>query len=159
LGSDEETPGDFSGTPADFSETPEVTPQETPDETPNSSELCRGEKKLMHEKPVIPSSPILLAYERKQAKEFGFSLDTKLMNDEFFFIDLEKMWFWLAIAIQRQIHFSRGFTFLDDLAAYLKSVSWIYFLCDNLFYSHLHELINYLRVKMSLNSATDFQII
>lgn len=64
---------------------------------------------------------MLLPHERKQAREFGYSLDTKLMNDEFFYIDLEKMWFCLSIAILRQIQFSRGFLFLDDLAEYLKN--------------------------------------
>lgn len=63
---------------------------------------------------------MLLPHERKQAREFGYSLDTKLMNDEFFYIDLEKMCFCLSIAILRQIQFSRGFLFLDDLAEYLK---------------------------------------
>jgi hypothetical protein len=46
---------------------------------------------LVPEKPMVASSPILLPQERKQAKEFGYSLDTKLLNDEFFYIDLDKM--------------------------------------------------------------------
>jgi flagellar biogenesis protein FliO len=49
------------------------------------------EKKLVLENPTVASSPVLLPHERKQAREFGYSLDTKLMNDEFFYVDLEKM--------------------------------------------------------------------
>jgi hypothetical protein len=49
------------------------------------------EKKLVLENPTVASSPVLLPHERKQAREFGYSLDTKLLNDEFFYIDLEKM--------------------------------------------------------------------
>lgn len=91
------------------------------DKTPEVVEKHQGyHKKLVPETPAEPQTPILLPHERKQAKELGHSLDTKLLNDEFFFVDLEKMWFWLAISIQRHIHFSRGFLFLDDLATYLK---------------------------------------
>lgn len=88
--------------------------------TPEIEIRTKSTKVLVPEAPFIPKSPILYPHERKQAKELGYSLDTKLLNDEFFFIDLEKMCYCLAIAIQRQIHFSRGFLFLDDLAAYLK---------------------------------------
>ena len=76
------------------------------------------------EKPFVPTSPVLHPHEKREAKEFGHSMDTKLLKDEFFFIDLEKMWFWLAISIQRHIHFSRGFLFLDDLAKFLKTGKW-----------------------------------
>lgn len=85
------------------------------------NEHIEVKKKLVHEIPTLPSSPMLNNLERKEAKEFGYSLDTKLLNDEFFFIDLEKMCFCLSIAIQRQIHFARGFLLLDDLATYLKT--------------------------------------
>lgn len=71
---------------------------------------------LVHEKPTIPSTPLLQPQEKRLAKDFGYSLDTKLQNDEFFFIDLEKMWYCLSIAIQRQISFSKGYLFLEDLA-------------------------------------------
>ena len=55
-------------------------------------ELKQLESKiLIPEKPTVLSSPLLLPHEKKEAKNLGFSLDTKLLNDEFFFIDLEKM--------------------------------------------------------------------
>lgn len=48
-------------------------------------------KVLVHEKPVEPSSPLLYPHERKEAQILGHSLDTKMLNDEFYYIDLEKL--------------------------------------------------------------------
>jgi len=91
---------------------------------PKPAEKVKISNVYVPEKPFVPSSPVLQPNEKKEAREFGYSMDAKLLKDEFFFIDLEKMWFCLAISIQRHIHFSRGFLFLDDLARFLKTGKW-----------------------------------
>lgn len=63
-------------------------------------------KVLIHEKEVPPSSPLLLPQERNSAKIMGHSMDTKMLNDEFYYIDLEKLSFCLAIAIQKHIKYA-----------------------------------------------------
>ncbi|CAI2374713.1 unnamed protein product [Moneuplotes crassus] len=91
---------------------PNLDSDEEKEESPNREINFAN---LVPEKQCTPKSPLLLPQEKKLAKDLGYSLDTKLQNDEFFFIDLENMCFCLSIAIHRKITFSRGFLFLEDL--------------------------------------------
>lgn len=58
---------------------------------PKPAEKMKISNVYVPEKPFTPSSPMLNPHEKKEAKELGYSMDAKLLKDEFFFIDLEKM--------------------------------------------------------------------
>lgn len=92
--SNDEVDDDVTGeTPQDEEiEYPDLDSDQENIETPEPLQATVNLKKqLFPEKSIIASSPLLHPHERREAKELGYSLDTKLLNDEFFYIDLEKM--------------------------------------------------------------------
>ena len=87
-------------------------------------------EKSRRKEAVLPTSPkfetpepILYPEERTHAKEQGFSVDAKLMREEYGLVNQEKMCYCFALAISRHIKFSRGYLFLEDLKGHLEEKS------------------------------------
>ena len=63
------------------------------------------------------SSPLLLKNEKEEAAEYGYSLDSKKVDETIGIIDIENICKWLAHAVLKHIDFSKGEVLIDDLVA------------------------------------------
>ena len=71
--------------------------------------------------PSSKHSAIINTNEKKNAIEYGFSLDKRMPKWIPIYSDIQKTSFALAQAVLRHIKFSRGVLFLEDLALIMKN--------------------------------------
>ena len=71
----------------------------------------------LYEKPIPKSSPLISKEEKEHALDFGFSFDSKKVNDTIENVDMETTCKCFAHALKKHIDFSWGELLIDDLVA------------------------------------------
>ena len=101
----------------------EEKPLESPDQLAQSHGVSNQKPlELELEEKEIEPSPLLHPDEKLMAREFGHSFDAHQKNPEWTQIELEKMSYCLALAVEKHIQFGRGHLFLSDLALGMKKM-------------------------------------
>ena len=101
------------------SELPDVHVESTENEShDNKEDINHLKKRTSHKIEEVleqSSSPLLDKEEKYWAVNYGFSLDSKKVNEAIGLLDIELIWKWIAHAILKHIDFSRGELLIDDL--------------------------------------------
>lgn len=97
-------------------------PPKNPTAKPTSKRNLFEEVKWQDVKPllgkIVPkSSPLISKEEKENALEFGYSFDSKKVNDTIENIDMEVTCWCFAHALKKHIDFSWGELLIDDLVA------------------------------------------
>ena len=86
------------------------------------------------------STPLLLKDEKAEAADYGFSLDSKKVDETIGIIDIENICKCLAYAILKHIDFSKGEVLIDDLVSEDEDIPQFSYDFDNNLRIDLEEL-------------------